>query len=101
MKESLLNAAVQNLLSGRDDLEVAAKAVTSDTEMIETIEAFRPDAVVIDEGLLRHTGNAVALCFEICPALRAIVVHVEANTIEVRDKKTVVIKSLEDFVAAI
>lgn len=100
-KECLLNEAVQSLLSQQEDLLVLAEAVASDEEMIQVIDAFRPDTIVLDEGTLKQNAKALAISFETYPALRTVIVRMGDNTIEICDKKTVTIKRSEDFIAAI
>jgi len=96
-----LNEAVQNLLSQQEDLLVLAEAVASGDEMLQVIDTFRPDTIVLDEGTLKQNAKALAISFETYPALRTVIVHVGDNRIEICDKKTVTIKKPKDFITFI
>jgi len=100
-KEYLLNEAVQSLLSQQEDFLVLAEAVTSDEEMIQVIDAFRPDTIVLDGDTLKQSAKALRISFKAYPALRTVIVNMGENTIEICDKQTVTIQKPEDFIAAI
>jgi DNA-binding NarL/FixJ family response regulator len=101
IKQHFLNVGVQGVLSRQKDLQVLAKAISSDTEMMQVVDTFRPDTIVVDEGFRQQRAQALAACFEAFPALRTVIVNWEDNTIRICDKETIVIKELEEFVAAV
>jgi DNA-binding NarL/FixJ family response regulator len=47
--ELLLSAGLRTLLSRQEDLELLSMKFTSQSKMLQTVDSFRPDVIIMDE----------------------------------------------------
>lgn len=99
--DHLPSAGVRSLLSNQNDLHVLAKVFTSFEEMLQIIDDFQPNVIVMDDGMLEKSALGLATSLKDYPSLRTIIVHWEDNEIEVYDRQKVVIRELQDFLSVI
>lgn len=96
--ELLLSAGVANLLSREADLEIV-NAMSGDTAtLVEQIQAYRPDVVVLDEVTYLSVRTELLASFETYPELRVVMVSQESNLIQIYQGQQVSITQATDFV---
>lgn len=94
----LLGAGVQSLLAAEANLDVIGISPKDQAELIQEIERFQPDVVVLDD-LTHLTDTARLLTFlEVCPELRVVVLSSNSNLVRVYYRQRALITQVTDLV---
>jgi hypothetical protein len=97
----LLGVGVQSLLSGEPDLDVIRISPKDRTELIQAIERFRPEVVVVDEAM-HLAGTARLLTFlEVWPELRVVVLSANSNLVRLYHKQRILVTQVSDLITVL
>ena len=93
----LMNAGLQNLLSGQESLEVIGKEIQNQDDLFRFIERIQPDVIIVDEGILAPKLADLLKFLQSYPKKRTIIMSLEKNQIQVYDTKQIELHQLGDF----
>jgi len=95
----LPGAGVHSLLSELKDVEVVAARFNNIEDLIQIIDAFWPQVLILDDPCLVESTLTLLPLLQRKSIPRAIIVHWQENMIEVYDRHRVAIRELADFLA--
>lgn len=97
----LLGAGVQSLLASEADLDAIGISPKDRTELIQDIERFRPEAVVLDEGM--HLADTARLLtfLEVYPELRVVVLSANSNLVRLYHKQRILVTQVSDLITVL
>jgi len=95
--QRLVGAGIQHLLTAEADLEVAGVTLEDDAALVEEINRFLPDWVVLDQ----TATNANQLCrlLQDCIELHVVVVSVNDDVIRIYEKRRIASAKATDLAA--
>jgi DNA-binding NarL/FixJ family response regulator len=97
----LLDAGIANLLSLEPDMEIVDLSADETTGIVEQIERFQPDVVVLDE-ITYQAGETGLLAFlERSSEPRVVIVSADSNLLFIYEGHQVPIKEATDLVDAV
>ena len=97
----LLGAGVQSLLAGQADLDVIGISPKDQAELIQEIERFRPEVVVLDEVTPLADTARVLTFLEVCPELRVVVLSANSNLVRLYHKQRILVTQASDLITVL
>lgn len=99
--ESLLGAGVERLLAVEESLDVFGISPKNGIVLIQEIERFRPDVIVLDMDTELASSAELLTCLSDFPQIRIIALRLDGSLMSVYEKEDIAIAQTSDFVAAI
>jgi hypothetical protein len=93
----LINAGVQSLLSGQDDLEVIGQEIHDQKELLGYIS----HVIIMDEWVLVPNLTMLLMFLQHYPKKRTILVSLKENQVQIYDTKQIHVQELRDFLAVV
>lgn len=97
----LMSAGLENILLGREDLEVYGVKYSNMGELGEAIQRIQPDIIIVSKASVSNNSGGVLDIMAMRPGVKTILINLEVNQIEILDNKHIRIKDLGDFLSAI
>ena len=97
----LMGVTVENLFKTQVDLDVVNAQSLTDADLIQELELYRPDVLILDESVDLNNPTRLLKPLISLPNLIVIMLNTEANVMHVYKKQDVLVTQISDLFSVV